>query len=462
MPTIHGLDTFAHKKLSTAGGGLYVTILGTPTIVTSPVFQGAPTTLQIGTTAENQGVRLPNFVGTPNRVWFGFPMRITGAGSGDTNVCQIVPVTGASLRIFVDAGEVLSAFFTAGGATVAGPTLAIDTWYWVELIVDFSTTTYTCTWRVNGVAQTTATKTGESPASGNYIQFNRFAADATDRTLYCGGMVWGSAASNSDFYGEARFRSYLPNADGTHNVGAGTFRYTDNDGGAFTTITNGTTVAWSRLDEWPDDQTAADDWVERQLGTSLAEYVEIAFADEASLSDPVAVRVVSAIEESASADGNLNMKLVETTTVHGTPIYDADVGGTAPALYKSLLYTTKPTGGSWTRAALNATKIRISSSNPTSSIPRVKSLLLDAVFPSQATAVFSLPWETLGSSLANTLGSIPNTQSVARVYEKTVGPTPLDDLNDGYAAGDVWIAGTAVYICISPAANAANWVQVGS
>lgn len=81
--------------------------------------------------------------------------------------------------------------------------------------------------------------------------------------------------------------------------------------------------------------------------------------------------------------------------------------------------------------------------------------------PAGVTADFRLPWEIEGPGIAETLGELPTSALVQRVYAD-LGRFPAsdDDASAGFGPGDVWIHGSSAWWCISAAEGAAVWKQV--
>jgi hypothetical protein len=183
--------------------------------------------------------------------------------------------------------------------------------------------------------------------------------------------------------GEHKAALLAPNADGAHSVGSATFKRVTANGtdASGATITNGTTDAWGVVDDVPvtADAGGTDDWVSKTAGTGT-DYVEFAHTDPEANSAPDGIRVVAALRnDTGTTANNAQVHLVEATTEHGTAAYNASIGS-ATTVYRTKTFSTKPTGGAWTRDALVDTRTRFRSTN-LGAVPRLKAVWLEAAYP---------------------------------------------------------------------------------
>ena len=198
MPTIQGTDDFSNVVAGSYDAFFNVDGVD-PSGVTSPAYLNQPNSLRISPTGSNEGVR-KNITGSPTRGWTAFPFQISTAPSSGQGILRLHSnTTNINASISITSGLVINAFIGAGGAA-NGPTLAVNTWYWIEAIYNVITTTHTLLWRVNGVDQTSATVAGTALDSVTYSQLFSTSGDAP---WYTGGYWgWGTAASDSDWQGE--------------------------------------------------------------------------------------------------------------------------------------------------------------------------------------------------------------------------------------------------------------------
>lgn len=200
MPSVQGIDDFNHNIDAAYYSDGFT---GTPTGVSTPLYQTRNRTLQVDAALANEYV-IHNISAAPARGWFAFPLRRDAAPSaGGLLVCEIHAVTNntrGQIR-YTGTGGILASIIgeTTGSTQFATST---GTFYWVEAILDASGTTHSLYWRVNGTNQTTCAKTGLSADTVNYVALGSEASD-NGLTWYTGGYwAWGSAVSTTDFLGE--------------------------------------------------------------------------------------------------------------------------------------------------------------------------------------------------------------------------------------------------------------------
>lgn len=202
MPDVQGIDSFDHG-FDVGPDYDQVFTVAQLSAVTSPLYQERLNSLRVDVIAStNIGVR-KNITGSPSRGWTGFPLMID-----DNPVTSSISVLGLhsvtsniQARLAVSTGGVLFAFI-GGGSNQNGPTLTLDTFYWIEVIYDVSAATHELLWRVNGVDQTTATVAATGSDSIDYGQLVTVSGSGTG-IWYAGGYwSWGSAISDTDWLGE--------------------------------------------------------------------------------------------------------------------------------------------------------------------------------------------------------------------------------------------------------------------
>jgi len=176
-----------------------------PSGVTSPLYQDCTHSLRISPTGSNEGVR-KNLTGSPSRGWTGFPYQIEATPSGGQGILRLHSnISNINASISID-GTHTSFAFIGGGSSIAGPTLAIDTWYSIEAIYNVINTTHELLWRIDGVDQTAATVAATASDAVTYAQLFSTSGGAT---WYAGGKwSWGSAANDADWSGEPTVDSY--------------------------------------------------------------------------------------------------------------------------------------------------------------------------------------------------------------------------------------------------------------
>lgn len=385
------LTGFEHQTVSTAGAGIFSAIAGSPSIDTT-VKRNGNASLQINPTGISESDEATvSISGSPTVLVARFAVRLDSLPAADSHLWRLWEATSSN--------EIIFGFVAASGKfglrqsdtdtwVEAASTVTAGQWYVIDIRGNVGANPWLADWRIDGVDQTQFSRANAASTFSGII-FGTGLAHAY--TANFDDVVVGNASGDYPF-GDGKVLGYAPNADGSHAVGADTFRLTTNNGGAFTTITNSTTTAWEQLDDWPvnADGDGSDDWVEKTDGTTGTNYVEIAFADPgASESAPRAVCALAAIDKAANQAANLQLYLVENTTEDATAIFNADPGSQSNQ-YKRAVYTAKPSGGAWTRQALVDAKVRIKSTDVTPDV-RVKALLLEADYAVAAAASLVIP-----------------------------------------------------------------------
>jgi hypothetical protein len=178
-------------------------------------------------------------------------------------------------------------------------------------------------------------------------------------------------------------RSYLPNADGTHAVGTGTFRYTDNNGTTFTTITNGTTDSYTRINQWPysADGSGSDHWVDKSAGTTGSDLVEWVFADEtASPGIPIGVHQhVAALNSAAGSGAAQEFQRDDSSNDFGTQVVNGDIASTTVITRGQCFPLINELATTWTVSDINKQRARFSST-VVSPISRIKAVIMEVAY----------------------------------------------------------------------------------
>lgn len=195
MPTTQGTDDFNHA----ISAAFYDSVFGVPAAVTSPLYQVQPKTLQIVTTGGNIGVR-KNITGAPTRAWAAFPFRTPALPTSTAvRLCNFSANGGATIgAIELGAGGM---YATLGATIGASTVISIDTWYWIECILDVTTTAGTMNWRMAGTTRGQAAAT-ITAGTVDFHQLLSLAADPSGFTLNYGMWKWGTATSITDWLGE--------------------------------------------------------------------------------------------------------------------------------------------------------------------------------------------------------------------------------------------------------------------
>ena len=145
--------------------------------------------------------------------------------------------------------------------------------------------------------------------------------------------------------------SYIPNADGTHNVaGAADFKHGTGTTPAGTDITNATTTAWQNIDKRPlvTSLAGAETLINMIAPPNATDYVEIRFEQSVEPSPPRAVEVIIGINQAATGAGNMEVRLNDNGTM-GTIYTATGVAGVAIAtgvVFKRAHFADPPSAAS--------------------------------------------------------------------------------------------------------------------
>jgi hypothetical protein len=211
MPTVQGTDLFYHNDFTVPGGGPYSAISGTPARDTTVLRPGDPASLLIETTAATERVQY-TLSPTPNLGWcaFGFRQNTGEEPSGNTTLLQFwTNGFGVPTKLYWVPGS-NDFSLTVNDNNYQTKTVSLDAWHWMEIIYEANSTTHTAYARLDGVDFTPATLAGQSSTQVQYLELGSFAN--TNKVRYSH-VMWGSAASTTDWLGEPTGQILLPDAD---------------------------------------------------------------------------------------------------------------------------------------------------------------------------------------------------------------------------------------------------------
>jgi hypothetical protein len=183
-----------------------------------------------------------------------------------------------------------------GGFGGNGPTLALNTWYCIDMLYDSSGATATMRVRVNGIDEFA-------------MSHSQTAADLTNCYFGVGtNVTWTVAIDHilvadlaSYPIGPGYIAGYLITASGTHSFTAGDFK--DNSGSALAT---NETTSWSKLTEQPADRVAYVD----QVVTRTTSYLEYLFGNTVAVA-PRAVSLVVFAHSPAGTTAKMKAQLYD-------------------------------------------------------------------------------------------------------------------------------------------------------
>ena len=259
------------------------------------------------------------------------------------------------------------------GAT--GVTVTTGVQYLIDLMIDISVNPRTIDAKVDGTSVGQATLA--TAASTATVQF-KFAANVTATTFdVFYDDLWLSVTGADYPFGAGYILSYIPNADGTHNVaGANDFERTLTG----TDITNATTDAYELVNDRPLE-SAAGDFISAPAPPNSTDYVEIAYENSA---ESVAPRSVEAIVGWHDAGGagthNFSVTLRDTNGSTTADIMAAATRNNGTSLTSNRAhFATIPGGTAWTLVAFNAlvSRFLVSDASPD---PYIDGLMLEAEY----------------------------------------------------------------------------------
>lgn len=294
-------------------------------------------------------------------------MQTPPAGSS-ANVVSVATVAGGSLSIRVTTGGQLRGQSQppspgTNGADINFGAMTAGHWYVVDYRMDVSTTSWTLEWRVDGVAQTTSTgaATASTTLTTAYVGVSVSTITAIDQ--YVDDVAFSSTSGDYPI-GDGYVLGYQPNVVGTHNLSAGEF-----DDDAAGAITSGDTTSYTKIAYKPVDTTK---WVE-QIAAAAAHYLEYGFEDSSESAAPTAVMAVTKFGQ-----GGTGVQAVEARIRDGSSESTVFSGDPAEGAAPKLIMNTKPSGGAWTLAALNALKLRFGYSTDATPPIRLYGAILEA------------------------------------------------------------------------------------
>lgn len=375
-----------------AGGGLFDVTAGLPSFSTS-VFRNGERSGEFLSTGVSAQVRAQkNLTSHTNQVGR-VAIRISAVPSVEATIMEVgdqaATVTYHQFAIKTD-GTLRATWFNGTSVvSVDGPVLSVNTWYLLEWHFDGDSTTERRTeWRVNGVAQTTATCTPSTAVTAGYNQTRVGSAagnaHAGNYTLFADD--WIVSTTPADYpIGDGKVIALRPASDGTHS-------FTDND---FSTGDAGTQRAASYTDFYlmVDDvfattRSTTDNIAQRVIRSTG--YVEINPADTPESGTANGVRAL--LEYSSSGTQANRMACIVRTSAGfagvlwgDLPVAQGGNGGATSDYSESdnfckSVVVTKP-GAGWTPSEVNQIHWRLGGSGDVTPVPTVQALMLEIDYP---------------------------------------------------------------------------------
>ena len=299
-----------------------------------------------------------------------------------TLTCTIVEGRGASnVGVYYKASD--SKLYAGYGLSNLGATgVAVTTgvWYRVDFKFNVSTNPWTIDAMINGVAVGQITKAAATGGISNLDLGIGELSTPTHEVLYDDLLL---SATVADYpLGAGYVFSYIPNADGSHNVaGANDFEKTLTG----TDITNATTDAYQLVDDRPLPASSVD-FINGIAPPNDTDYVEIAYENSQEARAP---RLVDAmfIHHDAGGAGTNDFTVTLRDSVGGTSqdIFTGatNVGATISA--RRQFFQDIPGGGTWTLGAFNALRSRFLVTDASPDV-YLDALMLEAEYATTADA----------------------------------------------------------------------------
>lgn len=332
--------------------------------------------------------------------------------------------------------------YTFGTAAV---TLATSTWHYADIRVNTAANPWVVDVRFNGGTTDTV-----SPAYASGTVTGLYLGDQNSKTfdIYYDDFLM--SATTADYpLGPGYVKSYIPNADGTHNIaGANDFERSLTG----TDITNATTDAFELINDRPLPTTAVD-FINGIAPPNATDYVEWQYEDSSESDPPRAVEAILAVHNANTVGSNAyQVTLREHAGGTTGDIFNGADAGSASISYKRAHFATVPgTSDPWTTTKFNALRSRflVSDSAPD---PYIDAAMLEAEFPDSGTSA-SITGVTATATAAGIAGSVSTVRIVSITGVTATAPA-------AGIAGSVAIVVNASITGVTATATAAG--QVGS
>ena len=323
-------------------------------------------------------------------------IRFTTLPDADTILVWLAGTAPNSPCVFfkVSDSKIYAAIANNGAAAALGATGAtVTTGIWYRVDFDFNINTAGadfCDVQVDGTALGQATGTGLSITPSNAF-FGAY-GDQPDPTVtadvYFDDIILSNTAADYPI-GAGHILSYIPNADGTHNIaGANDFERTLTG----TDITNATTDAWTLIDERPLPTTAVD-FINGIAPPNATDYVEWQYEDSVEADAPRAVFALFICHDAGGAGSN---NTTVTLREHGggttANIFTGTANNGATLTSHRAIFATVPgTADAWTTTEFNALRSRflVADASPD---PYIDAIMLEAEFPDAVAAAANPPY----------------------------------------------------------------------
>ena len=287
------------------------------------------------------------------------------------------------------------------GTAVAVGTLSLNTWYRLDWLADTSTGTASMKARIDGGTEATATNAQVS-ANMTAVHFGPKAAVTID--IFYDDLILGTASGDYPF-GAGTVERMKPTRDGSHSFTANDFRYNAAGANILTSATDVNTY----VDD--DALSTITDFIAQRVVRSTG-YVEVGFGTAPFTHDAQAVNVVSSWHASTTGANTVGLKMNDGGTLQN--MLDESGDGLADysqttVVYSEKVLTAPPSGGTWTKAKLDAVLLRMGYSTDVVGEPFWDGVMLEVAYAiTEPTGTTIYPTDTasvLGGTSASLLSN---------------------------------------------------------
>ena len=182
----HGVSNLTSLTKGNTGNKLFDVAHASPTMTTSTPRNGTYC-LELNPAAawEDAGWGTDTFGTSKNVMVMGFAIYFpTSLPAGNCVIYSAENTSGTldcSLVFRSSDSKLAMQVHDGSGTPGVGPVVAANTWYWIDLKINVSGTTWTMDWAVNGAAQTQGTRTGQTAQTHVFSYFSA----ATTQTITC-------------------------------------------------------------------------------------------------------------------------------------------------------------------------------------------------------------------------------------------------------------------------------------
>lgn len=390
------------------------------------------------TTAAGASIYLAKNLASPGQVIGRLYINFSSLPSATCRLIEGIPASGNDPEIEYDGTSKLFAA-VAGTRGATGIVVTTGTWYQIDFKLVVAGATRTADLQVNGVAAGQASQAGTTSTFNSIrLGINTFSTTANG-THFLDDIILSTTTADYPI-GAGGIVGLSPDQDGTHNFNlAGDFKYTNT-----TNVAVGATDTWTHVDTVP--LTQITDFM-AVPGAANTEYLEWQFAATPSNTGTInGVEVVSSHHAASTTADKETMRLIDGASSSDV-FTDTDFSNTTIS-YNSKQYATKPSGGAWTKTALDAVRARWNSSFGTvdeSPVPFIDGVVLEVDFVAQATNPSAT--DTLTLSEATTLDTqLAPTESIttSEAVTATLAAQATDTLTVSESASASQGAGSQV------------------